>query len=58
MKQEKWLRLSIFLAATVLLSGCVVEPFGDHRGDDRRDHDRGDQRDHERGNQGEHEGEH
>jgi len=61
MKHAKWLRLSIILVVTVMLSACVVEPFGDRRGDGRYEHDRGDHGehfDHDRNNYNGHDGEH
>ena len=56
MKHSRIVKLMIFLVATLLLSGCILDGRGG-RGDDRfeHDHDRGDQHDHDREH---HEGDH
>jgi hypothetical protein len=59
MKQSRFAKMIAFLVATLILSGCVWEGYGPHRGDDHQDRDRGDQHERDHGDHGgDHGGEH
>jgi hypothetical protein len=59
MKQSLLAKMAAFLVTTLILSGCVWEGYGAHRGDDHHDRDRGDQHEREHGDHGgEHDGGH
>jgi hypothetical protein len=56
MKQSQFAKLAVFLAATMILSGCVWEGYGPNRGENHHDRDRGDQHERDHGDRGDHHG--